>query len=53
MCRMTAIDSISILKFTLAAAVSVAVVTEDIQHRRIPNRLCAVLLITGTLVGGF
>jgi prepilin peptidase CpaA len=50
---MTGIDSISILKFTLAAAVSAAVVMEDIQHRRIPNKFCAVLLLTGTLLGGF
>jgi prepilin peptidase CpaA len=50
---MTNIDTISILKLTLAAAVSAAVVIDDIQHRRIPNSFCAILLLTGMLSFGF
>jgi len=50
---MTNIDTISILKLTLAAGVSAAVVVDDIRHRRISNTLCALLLLTGTLSFGF
>jgi prepilin peptidase CpaA len=53
MTSMTVIDPISILKLTLAAGVSAAVVIEDLQHRRIPNSLCAVLLATGVATAGF
>jgi prepilin peptidase CpaA len=49
---MTDIATISILKLALAAAVSSAVVAEDIRHRRIPNILCVVLLLIGTLSAG-
>jgi prepilin peptidase CpaA len=50
---MTGIDTITILKLTMAAAASTAVIVEDIQHRRISNRLCAVLLLTGAFSAGF
>jgi prepilin peptidase CpaA len=46
---MADIATLSILKLTLAAGVSAAVILDDIQHRHIPNQLCAVLLLTGTL----
>jgi len=46
---MTGIATIPIAKFMLAAAVSAAVVLEDIRHRRISNVLCAVLFISGAL----
>jgi len=49
---MTGIATISILKLTLAVVVSTAVVAEDIRHRRIPNALCLVLLLIGTLSAG-
>jgi prepilin peptidase CpaA len=44
---MTSIDTASFLKFALAAAVSLAIVTEDIRHRRIPNPQCTILLLIG------
>jgi prepilin peptidase CpaA len=46
---MTPDATITILKLTLAAAVSTAVVAEDLWHRRIPNPLCGLLLLIGTL----
>ena len=49
---MTSVVSIPVLTFLLAAAVTAAVVVEDILHRRIPNVACAVLLLIGSLSAG-
>jgi prepilin peptidase CpaA len=49
---MAAIATLSILKFTLAAAVSIAAITVDIRHRQIPNALSAALLLIGILSAG-
>jgi len=49
---MTFITTISILKLALAAGVSAAVIIDDIRHRQIPNRSCAVLLVIGALSAG-
>jgi prepilin peptidase CpaA len=46
---MTSEATIPILKLALAAAVSAAIVTEDIRHRRIPNVFSAILLLIGIL----
>ena len=50
---MTAIAAISILKLSLAAGTSAAVVMDDIRHRQIPNLPCAALLLIGALSAGF
>ena len=44
---MTALTSIPILKFALAAAVSIAIVTVDIRRREIPNTLSAAVWLIG------
>jgi prepilin peptidase CpaA len=49
---MTSIATISILKLTLVAGISAAVVIDDVRHRQIPNVLCAILLVTGALSAG-
>jgi prepilin peptidase CpaA len=49
---MTSIATISILKVSLAAGASAAVVIEDLRHRQIPNIPCAVLLLIGALSAG-
>jgi prepilin peptidase CpaA len=50
---MVNIAAISILKLTLAAGVSAAVVMDDIQTRRIPNRYCMGLLGIGASSAAF
>src|ERR1035438_9861698 len=50
--RMTTIATVSLLKFALAAIVSIAAITVDIRHRRIPNGLSAGLVLIGILSAG-
>jgi prepilin peptidase CpaA len=45
----TSIASITILKLALASLVSAAVVVEDLRYRRISNRMCAALMISGAV----
>jgi prepilin peptidase CpaA len=50
---MSSIANPSILKFALVAVVSAVAVTEDVRHRKIPNSLCAAVLLIGVLSAGF
>jgi Flp pilus assembly protein protease CpaA len=49
---MSSVDVIPLWKLTSTVVISAAVVTEDLRHRRIPNTLCAALLIAGVLAAG-
>ena len=49
---MTSVVTIPILKFTLAAAVSLVAITVDIRHRQIPNALSVTLWLIGILSAG-
>lgn len=46
---MTAATTVTMIKVSLAMIVSAAVVFEDLRYRRIPNALCGILLLMGTL----
>jgi prepilin peptidase CpaA len=50
---MIILANISILKFALAAFVSIAAIIADLRHRQIPNALSVALLLIGILSAGF